>query len=108
MKLLCAHSAFKVSDTVAELVSSNRGHASTDASVVIEAPNIRESVAPSIERVERPSIVKTTMEVHVIREADSRDAETPPRMEEVTRAAGEPADIAKPESEAYSSAPAEE
>jgi hypothetical protein len=106
MELRRAHSAFEVSDPVAELISSDRGHAGANASVIIEAPDIREAVGSSKQGTYAwPEMIVEAYKTH---KANAGYTETPPWMEKVARAAWEPANIAKAKPETKSCAPTEE
>lgn len=82
-----------------EFIAANRGNTASDACVIFDAADIRESVAPAEERIFPPPEVAASevavadapaAEVVTIREADEIDlryTESPPRCEEVTGAA---------------------
>lgn len=100
--------------TLAELVTRHGGESAPDTGIIVEAVDIRETVAASEQRIEAPAIItiadSATEEAMIMEtdEANAIDAETPPRPEEIPRAAGEPTNVAKSKPESKTGAPAKE
>src|SRR6185437_2790562 len=127
MELLSADATLESGVAVPEFVAANRGDTPSYPCVIFNAAHIRESIAPAEQRIFSPSEAAisaetaisseaavcdaTAEEVVAIRKADEidlRHSEAPPRREEVTGAARQPADVSEAESHVEPIAPPKE
>ena len=120
-ELLSADTALKSCITMSEFIAANRGDSTSYTCVIFNAANVGEAVASAEKRIEAAStevavayatkpkaIDVDDVNVGDVDERNAVYAEAPPRSEEVTGAAGQPAHVAESEPKIEVIAPPEE